>query len=84
MMATNPGIFARIGRYPGTLGGEPVIVGTRLPVRAIVLTTRYAPDSEYIYGAYPFVSREDIDEALAYYETHRSEIERYIAEKRRR
>ncbi len=78
-MVTRSKIFAHIARTADVLSGEPVIVGTRLPVRAVVLTHRYAPDAEYIYSAYPFVTRADIDEALAYYEMHRGEIDHYIA-----
>lgn len=79
-MVTHRRIFAHITRNPAVLSGEPVVAGTRVPVRAIVLTHRYAPDAEYIYAAYPFVTRADIDEALAYYEAHRDEIDSYIAD----
>lgn len=79
-MVTRPKAYTRIVRNPEILGGEPVVAGTRLPVRAVVLTHRYAPNMEYIYGAYPFATRADIDEALAYYDDHRTEIDRYIAE----
>lgn len=78
-MVTRPKTFTRIAHNTAILSGEPVIVGTRLPVRAVVLTHRYAPDAEYTYTAYPFVTRADIDEALSYYETHRGEIDQYIA-----
>jgi len=78
-MVTHRRTFAHITRNPAILSGEPVVAGTRVPVRAIVLTHRYAPDSEYIYAAYPFVARVDIDEALAYYDAHRDEIDEYIA-----
>lgn len=79
-MVTRPKIYRRIVRDPEILGGEPVVVGTRLPVRAVVLTNRYAPNAEYIYGAYPFVTRQEINEALAYYQDHQAEIDQYIAE----
>ncbi|MDQ2785892.1 MAG: hypothetical protein M3Y58_12915 [Chloroflexota bacterium] len=39
-----------------------------------------APNAEYVYRAYPFVTRADVDEALAYYDDHRTEIDWYIAE----
>ncbi len=79
-MVTRPRTYTRIVRNPEILSGEPVVAGTRLPVRAVVLTNRYAPNAEYIYGAYPFVTRADIDEALAYYNDHRAEIDSCIAE----
>ncbi len=78
-MVTRSKTFARIAHNATILSGEPVIVGTRLPVHAVILTHRYAPDAEYIYSAYPFVARANIDEAIAYYGTHRDEIDQYIA-----
>lgn len=56
-MVTRSQTFARIARDTAILDGEPVIVGTRLPVRAVVLTHRYAPDAAHISTAYPFVTR---------------------------
>jgi uncharacterized protein (DUF433 family) len=79
-MVTHRKTFTHITRNPAILNGEPVVAGTRVPVRAIVFTHRYAPDAEYIYAAYPFVSRTDIDEALACYEAFRDEIDEYIAD----
>lgn len=79
-MVTHPKTFTHIARRSDILGGEPIIAGTRLPVRAVVLTNRYAPNAEYIYGAYPSATREEIDEALAFYEANRTEIDRCMAE----
>ncbi len=79
-MVTRRRTYSHIVRNPEILGGEPVVAGTRLPVRAVVLTNRHAPNAEYIYGAYPFVTRTDIEEALAYYDEYRTEIDGYIAE----
>jgi uncharacterized protein (DUF433 family) len=79
-MVTHRRTFTHIVWNSGILGGEPIVAGTRIPVRAIVLTNRYAPNAEYMYRAYPFVSRADTDEALAYYHDHQAEIDTYIAE----
>jgi uncharacterized protein (DUF433 family) len=79
-MVTRPRAYTHIVRDQEILGGEPVVAGTRLPVRAVALTNRYAPNAEYIYSAYPFATREEIDEALAYYQDHQPEIDQYIAE----
>lgn len=67
-----------IVRVPGIHGGEPVIRGTRVPVRTVVLSLgdydgdprRLAEDFELDLAA--------VESALAYYASHRDEIERII------
>jgi uncharacterized protein (DUF433 family) len=79
-MVTHPKTFTRISRTPGVVGGEPVIAGTRTPVRTIVQYARiYQDNPAMLETVYPHLTRADIDEALAYYEAHRAEIDRYIA-----
>ncbi len=72
--------FPHIVRVPGVVGGEPVIKGTRVSVRSIVLYFRAYRDIDRIRQAVPHISADAIKEALAYYEAHREEIDRYIAE----
>jgi len=69
-----------IVRSSKVLGGEPTVQGTRVPVRAIVLTHRLYPDIARLRVAFPMLSSEDIVEALAFYHANQEEIERYIAE----
>jgi uncharacterized protein (DUF433 family) len=79
-MVTHPKTFTRISRTPDVVGGEPVIAGTRTPVRTIVQYARiYHDNPSMLETVYPHLTRADIDEALAYYETHRAEIDHYIA-----
>jgi uncharacterized protein (DUF433 family) len=70
----------RISRDPRILSGEPVVEGTRVPVRAIVLAQRIYPDVRQLAEAFPTVTSEAIDAALAFYRTNQEEIDRYIAE----
>ena len=72
--------YPHIVRNPEILAGEPTIAGTRIAVRTLVVAVRYAPTFEELLGAYPHLSREGIEEAFAFYEDHRAEIDRYIAE----
>lgn len=67
-------------RRKAILGSEPTLRGTRVPVRAIVLAQRQYPDTARIKIAFPMLSVEEIKTALAFYDAHRDEIERYIAE----
>ncbi len=63
------------------LGGEPIVAGTRIPVRTIVQYARiYNFDLEEMEGVYPSIARADIEEVLAFYEANREEIDGYIAE----
>ena len=70
----------RVVRNPRILGGEPTLEGTRVPVRTVVVATRYAKDIDEIVRGYPMLDRESVEEALAFYQKHRDEIDQYIAE----
>ncbi len=68
----------RIGRVPGVHGGEPIVRGTRVPVRAIVVAWRENQDLASLLEAYPRLSEADVLEALDYYQRHRQEIDERI------
>jgi uncharacterized protein (DUF433 family) len=69
----------RITRDPTILDGEPVIAGTRVPVRAVVLSWRIHRSTRGMGEAFPTLSATDIGQALAYYRANRAEIDHYIA-----
>jgi uncharacterized protein (DUF433 family) len=71
-------VSAHIVRNPRILSGEPIIEGTRVPVRAIVIAWHYEPDIDRMRKAYPPLWTEAIQAALAYYADHRPEIDEYI------
>ena len=62
------------------LGGEPVVKGTRTPVRAIVEWWKFGASPEEILENLPHLTLSQIFDALSYYADHRDEIEQYIAE----
>lgn len=68
-------------RKEGTLNGEPVVKGTRSPMRAIarLWQSGYAP--EEIPGGLPHLSLAAVFDALSYYCDHREEINEYIVKK---
>lgn len=70
----------RIVRDPAIMGGEPVLEGTRVPVSALVLTYQLDPSLTRLAEAYPMLDGAALEDALAFYRTHRQEIDRYIAE----
>lgn len=61
------------------LGGEPIIQGTRTPVRAIVEHWKFGDAPEEIVRKLPHLRLAQIFDALSYYDDHRTEIERAIA-----
>ena len=60
------------------LGGEPVIKGTRTPVRAIVGNWRLGLSPEEIVIRMPHLKLAQVFEALSYYSDHQKEINKYI------
>ena len=72
--------YPHIVRNPDILAGEPTIAGTRIAVRNIIERRRYTRTIEELYDSYDAISREEMEEALSFYEDHRAEIDRYIAE----
>jgi uncharacterized protein (DUF433 family) len=67
--------YPRIIRDPRIHGGEPVVRGTRVPVRAIVVAWSAEPDVTAMLDAYPRLTDADVREALAYYRAHRDEMD---------
>lgn len=68
-----------ITRKPTICGGEPIIVGTRTPVRAIVEHVRLGDSPEDILGHLPYLTLEKIHAALDYYRDNKAEIDEWIA-----
>jgi uncharacterized protein (DUF433 family) len=60
------------------LGGEPVLKGTRTPVRAIVERWKFGENIEEIARSLPHLRLAQVFDALGYYDDHREEIEKYI------
>ena len=60
------------------LGGEPVIRGTKTPVRAIVELWRMGILPEEIPEHLPHITLAQVFKALGYYAEHQSEINHYI------
>ena len=64
------------------LGGEPIIRGTRTPVRAIVETWRLGMAAEEIPQSLPHLTLAQVFDALSYYSDHQAEINSYIERNR--
>lgn len=60
------------------LRGEPIITGTRTPVRAIVEYWKFGVAPEEIAQRLSHLRLAQIFDALAYYDDHREQIEHYI------
>lgn len=64
------------------LSREPIIKGTRTPVRAIVETWRLGVTPEEIPSRLPHLTLAQVFDALSYYSDHQAEINAYIERNR--
>jgi uncharacterized protein (DUF433 family) len=76
--ALQPAHHPYIESIPTILGGEPIIAGTRTPVRAIVEHWKFGDSPEEIARKLPYLRLAQIFDALSYYDDHRDEIEHHI------
>lgn len=70
--------YLYVVRNDEVLSGEPIIRGTRTPVRAIVETWRMGVAPEEIPKGMPHLSMSQVFGALTYYSDHQAEINSYI------
>lgn len=66
----------------GILSGEPVVKGTRTPVRAIVEIWRQGIPPEAIPHRLTHLTVAQVFDALSYYSDHQREINAYIERNR--
>jgi uncharacterized protein (DUF433 family) len=64
------------------LSGEPIIQGTRTPVRAIVEMWRQGLAPEAIPNRLPHLTLAQIFDALSYFSDHQAEIQQWIERNR--
>ena len=69
-------------RKRGILSEEPIVKGTRTPVRAIVELWRLGYAPEEIPTGLPHLSLAAVFDALSYYCDHKEEINDYITRNR--
>lgn len=67
--AREPG---QIGRVRGIQGGKPVVVGTRVPVGKLAALADAGWDEDHILGAFPQLTRADVQAALSHESVRRS------------
>jgi len=65
---------------PGVCGGQPVITGTRFPVRSVVIQVlRQGLTPEELVREFSHLTLAQVYDALSYYYDHRKEIDADIA-----
>jgi uncharacterized protein (DUF433 family) len=69
-----------VARVKGVCGGQPVVKGTRVPVRIIAECWRSGMSPEEIRESYPDLGLAQIFDALSYAEDHTEEIEHLLRE----
>ncbi len=79
-------ILAATSRYvtrnPDILNGEPIIIGTRVSVRAIVGQWRLGIHAEEIPTQFPQLTLAQVFDALSFYLDNQAEINEYIERNR--
>ena len=71
-----------VTRNPDILGGEPIIMGTRVSVRALVGQWRLGTPAEEIPAQFPQVTLAQVFDALSFYLDNQAEINEYIERNR--
>lgn len=71
-----------VTRNAGILSGEPIIIGTRTSVRAIVGLWRLGITPEEILNHLPHLTLAQVFDALSFYLDHQAEINEYIDQNR--
>jgi len=66
----------------GLLEGEPIVIGTKTPVRAIVELWRLGVTPEEIVLHLPYLTLAQVFDALSYYADYQDEINQYITQNR--
>jgi len=73
-------VFRGIDSRRDVCGGEPCIVGTRIPVWLLENARRRGASEQVLLGSYPSLRAEDLVNAWAYARSHGSEVEDQIRE----
>jgi uncharacterized protein (DUF433 family) len=72
--------FPGIDEESAVCGGEACITRTRIPIWTLVRGRQLGVGEAELLRSYPTLRAEDIVNAWAYYQAHRSEVEKAIAE----
>lgn len=72
----HPGIETNLS----VCGGEPCIVGTRIPVWVLEQARRLGTSEADLLRAYPTLRAEDLASAWGYVRSHLEQIEKHIRE----
>lgn len=75
---TSTTVSRYVRRDSKILNGEPTIVDTRLPVRAIVNVWRLGTPPEEIPTQYPHITLAQVFDALSFYMDNQAEVNGYI------
>ncbi len=70
--------YRYITAIPGIQGGEPIIRGTRTPVRSIVEKWRLGYSPAELVQALPHLTLAQVFDALSYYSDNQGEINAHI------
>ena len=77
-MKSRTSAYPHLGASPRIAGGEPIIKGTRITVRAIAGYYQLGMDVDEILQSLPHLTQSQVHAALAFYFDHQAEIDRAL------
>jgi uncharacterized protein (DUF433 family) len=72
--------YPGIEKTPNVCGGSACIIRTRIPVWTLVSFKKMGSDDATLLAAYPTLRPQDLNNAWAYYEVNKKEIDNDIKE----
>ncbi len=79
-MITSPKLHLYIESNDEVCGGEPVLTGTRIPVKIIISWIKMGKEVDEIVAMYPNINHAMVYDALSYYYDHKDEVDRLVRE----
>ena len=70
--------YPHIGVDPAVSGGQPVVLGTRIPVATLVRSQQLGMDFDEILLQYPTLTPAELHAAFAYYLDHKTEVDELL------
>ena len=71
--------YRYLTNIPGVRSGRTIIEGTRIGVHDVIAVIVNGASVDDVCRSYPYVTRAQVYECLAYYEDHRAEIDALVA-----
>ncbi len=79
-MITSSKLHLYIESIEGVCSGEPVLAGTRIPVKIIIGWFKMGKEVDEIVAMYPNINHAMVYDAFSYYYDHKDEVDKLLRE----